>query len=331
MAKPPGNPAVAALGALAIALFLAASFFYAYAGGLHEPQAHEIPFAVIASQPEYSEIADKLGAATGDALAPRRVADRATAIEQIKHRSIYGAIELGNPWHLYIGTAGSAIAAQIIEEAATETAAKAGEQLVTTDAAPLSDRDPDGLIPFYLVVAAVLGGYLSAMFTSAVTGSTRFEFRPGLRHLALFPAFGLAFAIIVMVIAGPGLDALPGSFWALVAIVALIFVTSAAVTLGLLAALGQVAGFLCAITVLVFLGNSSSGGASPHDFLPGFWRALNDVLLNAAGVNAVTDVAYFPDVSLARALLTLAAWLLGGVAVFLMLRPRKAASATQTN
>jgi hypothetical protein len=250
------------------------------------------------------------------------VADRATAIGQIKHRSVYGAIEPGDPSHLYIGSAGSALSAQLIEQAATETVAKAHEQLVTTDVVPLPARDPEGLIAFYLVAAAVIGGYLAAMFSSAAVGTTRFPFSTALRHLALFGGYAIAFGVLVMVIADPIMNAVSGNFWGLAGVEALIVATASAVTLGLLACFGQTLGFLCAITVLIFLGNSSSGGASPRDFLPGFWRALNSALPNAAGVNATTDIAYFPDVSLARPLLTMAAWLGGGVLVFLALRPR---------
>lgn len=331
MAEQPSKSTVSALTAIAIALGLGLVFFYAYAGALHEPKPNRVPFAVIAPEPEASRIADRLATA-GQALAPRAVPDKATAIEQLKERSISGAIEPGNPSHLFIASAGSAIAAQIISQAATEVAAKDDVKLVTTDIVPLPARDPDGLIPFYLVVAGVVAGYLAAVLSASALGTTRFPFRAALRHLALFLGFALAFAILVMVIAGPVMNAVSGNFWALASVMALIVATSSAVTLALLAAFGQLLGFLCAITLLILLGNSSSGGASPRDFMPGFWRELNSVLPNAAGVNGMTDIAYFPAVSLTRPLLTLAAWLVGGVLVFLALRPRDTAPArSQSN
>lgn len=330
MPSRPASPIVATAAAVAFALCLGLAFFYAYAGGLHAPRPHKVPFAVIAPESEYPALAAKLTAAGGEALAPRAVADSATAIKEIKDRSVYGAIEFGDPPHLYIGSASSAVAAQLIVQASTEFAAKQGQQLVTTDVTPLPARDPEGLISFYLVVAAVLGGYIAAVFCATATGSTRFSFRSALQHLGLFLGGAVGFGLGVMVIAGPLMDAVSGNFWALAAVEALIFMTAAAVALGLMAAFGQILGFVCAITLLILLGNSSSGGASPQVFLPGLWRALNSFLPNAAGVNAMTDIAYFPAVSLVRPLLTLAAWLVGGLLVFLVLRPRGVASETQT-
>ncbi|MGH3266112.1 MAG: hypothetical protein ACRDNS_29430 [Trebonia sp.] len=102
--------------ALTIALWVGLSFFIAYAGGLNAPKPHRAPFAVIAPEPDASQVADQL-AKVGSALRVRTVPDTRTAIQQIKKRSIYGAFEPGTPAHLYVASAGSAVAAQIIQQA----------------------------------------------------------------------------------------------------------------------------------------------------------------------------------------------------------------------
>jgi len=87
-----------------------------------------------------------------------------------------------------------------------------------------------------------------------------------------------------------------------------------------------------AIGALMFLviGNPASGGSSAPELLPGFWRAVSQLLPPGAATTAIRDVAYFHGHGTAHALIVLALWAILGAALALIVhwvRARAAAVA----
>jgi hypothetical protein len=255
-------------------------------------------------------------------ISPRVVPDAATAIHQIKTRAVYGAYEAGTPEHLYISSAANDSAAVLLQTATTALAQHEHHQLVVDDIVPISRGDPRGLTLFYLVVVCVFAGYFAALSVGTATGATRLRRSSAIVQLGLFAGFSLVSAATLLLIAIPGIHAVPDHYWSLLPFVALIIFAVAAVTHALRALLGSIGGFAVAIVLLILLGNPASGGVSPPAFMPAFWRGLNTFVPNAAAVNGLTDIAYFPQASLLRPMITLLAWMVAGVGLFLLLGPK---------
>jgi hypothetical protein len=137
-----------------------------------------------------------------------------------------------------------------------------------------------------------------------------------IRLVAVVPyalASGLGGAIIV----DPVLGAVTGHFAALWGLGVLLVYAAAAVTLAF-QVLAGVLGIGLTVLVFVVLGNPSAGGAYQPSVLPPFWRALSGALPNGAGTAAVRSIVYFHGHGIVGNLLTICAWLVGGVVVALL-------------
>jgi uncharacterized phage infection (PIP) family protein YhgE len=72
-----------------------------------------------------------------------------------------------------------------------------------------------------------------------------------------------------------------------------------------------------AIGAILFLviGNPASGGSSAPELLPGFWRALSQILPPGAAVTSMRDAVYFHGHGSSHALIVLAVYAVLGAAV----------------
>jgi hypothetical protein len=111
---------------------------------------------------------------------------------------------------------------------------------------------------------------------------------------AAYPAAGYAIlsGLLGAAIAEPLTGALTGDFVQLAAIGALLVFAVTAATIAIQLLLG-IAGTLVAMIAFVLLGNPSSGGVFPPEFLPGFWRAIVPWLPNVAAFTLVRNTMYF--------------------------------------
>ncbi|MFT3865675.1 MAG: hypothetical protein QM729_15515 [Solirubrobacterales bacterium] len=107
--------------------------------------------------------------------------------------------------------------------------------------------------------------------------------------LALYSlAAGVGGALIV----GPLLGAMTGSFAGVAGVGALVVFAAGSVTIALEELIGIV-GIGVAILIFVVLGNPSAGGAYQSELLPGFWRAIGDLLPNGAAVESLRRIVYY--------------------------------------
>ncbi|WP_420032856.1 DUF3533 domain-containing protein [Streptomyces sp. cg28] len=310
--------AVLVIGVLALQLLFIAS----YVGALHSPKPKDVPFGVVGPTAAVAQQTEQqLAKLSGSPLDPRVVSDAATAKQKILDREIDGALILnarGTTDTLLVASGGGTVLASALENLAGEIDATQQRTIRAVDVAPASAKDFDGLSAFYLVVGWCVGGYLCASIMSISAGSRPTSPPRALIRLGTMALVAIAGGIGGSLIIGDSiLGALPGSFWGLAGLGALVTFAVGALTLALEELTGIV-GIGLAVLVVVVAGNPSAGGAFPLPMLPPFWQAIGPWLPPGAGTWAARSIAYFHGNAMTQSLLVLSAWAVAGVAVTLL-------------
>ncbi|MFJ9041357.1 DUF3533 domain-containing protein [Streptomyces sp. NPDC102406] len=321
------------IGVLALQLLFIAS----YVGALHDPKPKDVPFGVVAPAPAAAQQTEqRLAKLPGSPLDPRVVPDERSARRQIMDREIDGALVVdarGRTDTLLVASGGGTVLASTLEKLATKVDGAEQRKVRAVDVAPASPHDFDGLSAFYLVVGWCVGGYLCASIMSISAGS-----RPTSPQRAAIRLGAMALVAIVggiggsLIIGDSILGALPGSFWGLAGLGALVTFAVGAITLALEELTGIV-GIGLAVLLIVVAGNPSAGGAFPLPMLPPFWRAIGPWLPPGAGTWAARSIAYFKGNDVTQSLLVLSAWAVVGVVVTLLvsvLRERRRGGGART-
>ncbi|HEU4657413.1 MAG TPA: hypothetical protein VFR97_07800 [Capillimicrobium sp.] len=300
---------------IAIAI-VSLAFIASYAGALHEPTAHDVPIAVTRQVP--AELAARLDGSPE--LAVDVVADDAAARRAIDVRDDYGALTATpGGLRLTVAPAASASIAQLLQQTIPQQLRSAGQRVDVATVHPLPAADSRGLVSFYTVVGWVIAGYLGATLFGLMFGTQVGRARTALR-LGALTATGLVIGLGGALLA-KAIGDLPGPWLGLTLLGALVVVSVGVATVALQSLLG-LAGTGVAILVFVIVGNPASGGPAAPELLPGFWRAVGQLIPVGAGFEGLRDAAYFPAASLAGPLLTLGIWLLAGAVVALALGGR---------
>ncbi|MFJ7156847.1 DUF3533 domain-containing protein [Streptomyces sp. NPDC101118] len=306
--------ALLVIGVLALQL----AFIASYIGAFHQPKPHEIKLAVVTPAAQITDQAvQRLDALPGDPLDASAVENEATAVEQIKDREVDGALLIdprGNTDRLLVASGAGASLSQALQEVVQAVEAAQRRNLVTVDVAPAAKGDARGLSSFYLVVGWCVGGYLCAAILAISAGARPANSARALIRLGALLLYAVVAGLLGAVIAGPVLDALPGSLMALWGLGTLLVFAVGALTLAL-QGLAGVIGIGLAILIVVVLGNPSAGGAYPWPLLPPFWRAIGPWFPPGAGTYAARSVAYFKGNDMTFSMLVLAGWAVLGAAV----------------
>ncbi|MFD9410699.1 DUF3533 domain-containing protein [Streptomyces sp. NPDC059989] len=308
--------ALLVLGVLALQL----AFVTSYIGAFHHPKPSEIPIAVAAPlAPVAERTAQQLGALPGKPLDTRVAKDEAAALQQIRNRDVDGALIVdpaGTTDRLLVASGAGASLSQALEEIVGLAEKAQGRTLRITDVAPTDAGDARGLSSFYLVVGWCVGGYLCAAILAISAGARPANIHRAIIRLGALLVYSLAAGLLGAVIAGPVLNALPGSIPALWGLGTLVVFAVGAITLAF-QGLAGVVGIGLAILLVVVFGNPSAGGAYPYPLLPPFWKAIGPALPPGAGTYAARSIAYFKGNGAAGPMLVLAAWAVAGSAVTL--------------
>ncbi|MFD9334886.1 DUF3533 domain-containing protein [Streptomyces sp. NPDC060028] len=308
--------AVLVLGVLALQL----AFITSYIGAFHHPRPSEIPIAVTAPlAPVAERSADQLGTLPGKPLDPHAVKDEAAARRQIENRDVDGALIIdpaGKTDRLLVAGGAGAALSQALEQVVGLAEKAQGRTVRVTDVAPSAAGDGRGLSSFYLVVGWCVGGYLCAAILAISAGARPANIHRAVIRLAALLLYSIAAGLLGAVIAGPVLDALPGSIAALWGLGTLVVFAVGSITLAFQGVAGVV-GIGLAILLVVVFGNPSAGGAYPYPLLPPFWRAIGPALPPGAGTYAARSITYFKGNGAGGPMLVLAAWAVAGSAVTL--------------
>ncbi|MEO3975424.1 DUF3533 domain-containing protein [Streptomyces sp. CAU 1734] len=299
-------------------LALQVAFVVSYIGAFHHPKPQEIPLAVAAPDQRSADGAvRRLAALPGDPVDPRAVRSEAAAREGIEQRDVDGALLVAGPGGtdtLLVASAAGAALSDALTEVIVAAERSEGRRVEVVDVVPDAPGDARGLSSFYLVIGWCVGGYLCAAILAISAGARPANTHRAFIRLGVLLLYSIAAGLLGTVVAGPVLDALPGSVPALWGLGTLLVFTVGAITLAL-QGLAGVIGIGLAIALVVVLGNPSAGGAYPYPLLPPFWRAIGPALPPGAGTFAARSIAYFKGNATGGPLLVLAAWAVGGAAV----------------
>jgi hypothetical protein len=306
--------------AIGVVLFVQALFVFSYIGALHHPKPHKVAIGVVGTS--------KLPIAVGTqfSLETTQYASEADALSAIDEREIDGALIVGPAEaKLIVVPAAGNPGANALSAAFTAGAAALNQKLVIVQSHPLPSGDAGGAVSFFVVMALIVGGYLSSTLAMAFGGSaTR---RRRLLSLAIAAVIG---ALLTDTLAGPVLGAIPTSkFLVLWVLFTLIMMAVAFATAALQSLLGA-GGTLVVVIVFVIFGAPSSGGTVPAAYLPTLWRTIGPYLPAGAGTTAVRNTIYFDGNRIGPSLIILAAYLVVGALAVLVLHSRRAPTGAGT-
>ena len=152
--------------------------------------------------------------------------------------------------------------ASALGAAFTAAAAALDQKIAIVQAHPLPSGDASGAVSFFVVMALIIGGYLSSTIAMAFGGRTTRRRR--LASLAIAAVIG---ALLTDALAGPVLGTIPTSkFLVLWALFTLVMMAVAFATAALQTVFGA-GGTLVVVIVFVIFGAPSSGGTVPAAYL----------------------------------------------------------------
>ena len=137
-----------------------------YIGALHHPRPHRVPLGVVGSSP--------LPAAVGQAfsLKLRQYPSESAALAAIDHRKIDGAFVAGpGGARLIVVPAAGNAGASALTAAFGAAAAALKQPLEVVQVHKLPPTDAGGGVSFFVVMALIVGGYLSATIALAFGGA----------------------------------------------------------------------------------------------------------------------------------------------------------------
>jgi hypothetical protein len=138
--------------------------------------------------------------------------------------------------------------------------------------------------------------------------------RPASVRLAAMVALGVGAGLVATLATNVVIGAFNAHFLAVWG-VATLFVLALGLPIAAFQALLGVAGIALGAVMFLVIGNPASGGSSAPELLPGFWRALSQLLPPGAAITAMRDVVYFHGHGMTRALFVLCAYAILGAAV----------------
>jgi hypothetical protein len=194
---------------------------------------------------------------------------------------VYGAFISGSPPKVLIASAASLPAAQLL--AGVAEAARA----VPEDLRPVDEDDRRGVSINLTGLAVTITSILGALLLFNLAPALPVGWRLG--SLGLFAVLGATAAMLVVQVL---IGALPGSYFALTAVVALAIFSVASVSAAIIGAVGF-PGVGLSFMIFLMLGNPGSGAASAPELLPEPWKTGGQLLPPGAAATGIRNVAYF--------------------------------------
>ncbi|MFG3294033.1 hypothetical protein ACGF3G_35190 [Streptomyces sp. NPDC048179] len=282
----------------------------AYMGAFVHPEPNHIPVAVVGAGPEAKVLAQTIKDTAGDRLDVRTVPTRAEAVDLLKSRTVTGAyVPSAKAPELIVASAASDMGATAVEKVFTPVADQEGVPLKVTDVArPVAD-DPTGQGLFFLLIAVSIGSYASVAALGAAGAALPMRIRAllALGVSAVVSGIGALLAGPVFHLAHHDLAGVWGLTWLYSAGILLIGV-------GLHTFLKRWT-TLTMMVLFVMLNFTSSGGLFRPELQNGFFGALHAFWNGAGFVEGTRSLLYFGGDGLSGNVLTLAVWLLAGLAV----------------
>ncbi|WBB72799.1 hypothetical protein O7602_24345 [Micromonospora sp. WMMD1128] len=312
-------------------LALASAFIAAYVGALHKPDPKDVPVAVVTTDQQAQAVMSAVRART-DTIKPVGYDSQERAVGGLHDRSVYAVLhsDPGGGLTLATASAGAPAATELVTDVFTEAARQADVPLQVTDEVPVSGGDPRGLVPFYLAVGVVLGGYLASTALGISLGTSPRDLRRAGLRIATLAVHSILLGMIGAILVGPVLDVFGHNVPAIAVIGALAAFAAGMVAAAVQAWLGLL-GTGIVILLLVVLGNPGSGGIYAPEFLPPFLRGMHRWNVPGLATDLFKSAVYFDWRGGGWALTGLLVWVVAGLVGLLtatMFRARRRATRT---
>ncbi|MET8836438.1 hypothetical protein ABZV78_21290 [Micromonospora sp. NPDC004540] len=294
-------------------LALATAFIAAYVGALHQPRPHDVPVGVVLGDQRAQAVLAAVRQRT-DKIEPIEYDDPGAADDGLTAREVYGVLTSGpdNGLRLATASASAPAATELVTQVLGQAARQADLPIQVTDEVPVQPTDPRGLVPFYLAVGYVLGGYLASTALGLRTGTAPVSLpRAGLRIAAL-AVYSVVLGIVGATVVGPVLDVWHHDIPAVAAVGALAVFAAAMIASAVQAWLGLL-GTGLVILLLVVLGNPGSGGIYAPEFLPAWLRGMHRWNVPGLATDLIKSAVYFDRRSMGWTLTGLTLWALVGL------------------
>jgi hypothetical protein len=311
-------PASLSLRALVIltGAFIVAVLVFAgvYTETQHNPVPHQLRVGVVGPQDAVLKVKAGLALSAPGYFKVYTYSNEAGLKSAIKDRKVYGGYIQKTKKSGLLVTAGAAGEAPqlALELVGQKLAAAVPEKLTVEDVAPLPTGDSHGLSSYTyqygVLVPSFVFGVLIFMFAHGLSLASR---------LGVSAVYSLGAGIVGALTVDQIIGALPHHFVALAALGALYAATAVLVTYGLARVLGY-AGLALSGLLLILVGNSTGGGSINQEFLPDFFRSIGQALPNGAFIRSVRNTEYFNGANTHRAILVVALWAVGGLALVLL-------------
>jgi hypothetical protein len=282
-----------------VATLIGLAFVVVFLDAFHAPVPHELPVGVVGTAAQVDQLRIALDEQAPGAFAVQRLPDEAAARTAVLHRDLYGVLLPGAPAQLLLAGANGQGVTATLTEALTPLA---GGQLQPQDLRPLAPGDTRGLGIFYGAFGVVLGGFLFGI--TSYSAAPQLPLRWRVLSLALFAVVsgalvGWAAAVLYA--------AVPAGFGQVAVLVGLLALSVGATSALVLRAIGSAGTFVTSLG-LVILGNATSTGNLPAEYLPPWLQPLAGVLPPGVAVRALRGATYFGDDGVARAWWVLGLW-----------------------
>ncbi|MGY0003575.1 hypothetical protein [Micromonospora sp. I033] len=294
-------------------LVLATAFIAAYVGALHQPRPHDVPVGVVLGDQRAQAVLAAVRQRT-DKIEPVEYDDPGAADDGLTAREVYAVLTSGpdNGLRLATASASAPAATDLVTQVLGQAARQANLPIQVTDEVPVQPTDPRGLVPFYLAVGYVLGGYLASTALGLRIGTAPVSLpRAGLRIAAL-AVYSVVLGIVGAAVVGPVLDVWHHDIPAVAAVGALAVFAAAMVAAAVQAWLGLL-GTGIVILLLVVLGNPGSGGIYAPEFLPAWLRGMHRWNATGLSTDLIKSAVYFDRRSMVWTLSGLTLWSLLGL------------------
>jgi len=285
-----------------VATVIGLAFVVVFLDAFHAPVPHDLPVGVVGDAQQVEQVAGALAEAFPGRFAVQALADAEAARAAVLHRDLYGVFVPGAPPRLLSAGANGQGVTMTLTQAFTPIAQQAGGQLQQQDLRPLAPGDTRGLGIFYGAFGVVLGGFLFGI--TSYQAAPKLPLRWRLLSILLFAAVS---GLLVAWAADVLFAAVPAGFGTVALLVGLLALATAAPAALVLRAIGSAGTFVTSLG-LVILGNASSTGNLPAEYLPPWLEPLAGVLPPGVAVRALRGATYFADDGVRTALVVLGLW-----------------------
>lgn len=299
---------------IALSALLAGGLFAAvFVSIFGQPEPESLPVAVAVVGVD----ANMVQQAAGDRYAIT-ASDLDTALDQLNHRTVYAVIEIdathGQINLTYSSAEGSSILAftqPVAESIAEATHLPLNLTNITPD---VPANAAPGRSLFFAAFGAALAGFIFSQALNSVSSTLGLSLRVRLLMMGLV---SVGAGLIVALILGPWFNVIPlgvAQTWPILTLLSLSIVAGSTALIDLVGQIGQV----LAAVLFTVLGNATSTGILPMEFLSDPLQVISSILPTGNVVRGLMGQAFFSGASVGEAYLVPALWAVGSLVVIVL-------------